>query len=719
MKQLQTLSVVSPGFYGLNTQESGITLSPNFAQLTDNVVIDKYGRLGSRKGWQMRTDSGVTQLAGASINFLLEHVNADNTSIVLSAGNNKLFKQGDDGDALVDITPPLTTVTDNNWKGASLYDHALIVQRGHQPVVYSLGSSPNCSTIYEHFIEKLQVDDSVATFDDLPEVPLVNDRYFTVDNYQVWEWDGSTWVNITPTVITTEADLIDPPALDYYITEDDLVFGWDGTEWVNSGLPSVTLVADLPASATDGDLYIVTDTDEVYRWDAGTSTWILQPFASITQQADLPISPYSFLTDDTHELFEWDAVAEVWEENTPREIATSTALPPIPTSTYLVEDENKVYELRGLTWTDISPVFSFGVSYPRDVIAAYGRFWTHDGDTIYWSTDIADYNFPAFNGGTSGTLNIAAVLPNNADTIVALAVHNGFLIIFCERNIVIYQGAETPIGNFSLSDIISGVGCVARDSVQNTGNDLIFLSDTGVRSLGRLIQEKSLPMRDLTKNVRDDLIKDVKEERINTGNLDGVRSIYSELNAFYLLSFPSTETVYCLDMRQALEDGSARTTVWYSYPATAFLRRRDRELLIGKTNGIGRYFGYSDNGSAYRLRYFSHYLDMGAPTTNKMLKQISATVIGGSNQSFVIKTNFDYQEAPRSYPFTIVTGEVSEYGVGEYNVAEFSVGIILDSIKSSVGGSGNTIQIGFEADVNGSELSVQKIDMFVKTGRMS
>lgn len=719
MKQLQTLSVVSPGFYGLNTQESGITLSPNFAQLTDNVVIDKYGRLGSRKGWQMRTDSGVTQLAGATIDFLLEHVNADNTSVILSAGNNKLLKGGDDGDSLVDITPALSTVTANNWKGASLYDHALIVQRNHEPIVYSEGATTDCNTIYDHFIEKLQVDDSVATFDDLPEVPLVNDRYLTVDAYQVWEWDGSAWVDITPTVIASESDLIDPPALDYYITEDDLVFGWDGTEWVDSALPSVTLVADLPASATDGDLYIVTDTDEVYRWDGDTSAWVLQPFESVTQEADLPISPYIFLTDDTHKLFEWDAVDEVWEDTTPREIASSTALPTLPTSTYLVEDENKVYELRGVTWTDTSPVFSFGVSYPRDVIAAYGRFWAHDGDTIYWSTDIADVNFPAFNGGTSGTLNIAAVLPNNADTIVALAVHNGFLIIFCERNIVIYQGAETPIGNFSLSDIISGVGCVARDSVQNTGNDLIFLSDTGVRSLGRLIQEKSLPMRDLTKNVRDDLIKDVQEERSNTGNLDGVRAIYSELNAFYLLSFPSTETVYCLDMRQALEDGSARTTVWYSYPATAFLRRRDRELLIGKTNGIGRYFGYNDDGSSYRLRYFSHYLDMGAPTTNKMLKQISATVIGGSNQSFSIKTNFDYKEAPRSYPYTIVTGDVSEYGVDEYGVAEFSVGIVLDSIKASVGGSGNTIQIGFEADVNGSELSVQKIDMFVKTGRIS
>ena len=516
MKQLQALSVVSPGFFGLNTQESGITQSPNFAALTDNVVIDKYGRLGSRKGWQMRTDSGVAALAGAVISFMAEHVNADNTVVTLSGGNNKLFKNGDGGGALVDITPAGYTVTANNWKGASLFDHALIVQEGQEPVVYNQGTSPASQTI--------------------------------------------------------------------------------------------------------------------------------TAFTGVSQ--------------------------------------------------------------------------SYGTSYPSDVIAAYGRFWVHDGSTVYWSTDIADSAFPAFAGGSSGTLNIASVLPNNVDTIVALGSHNGFLIIFCERNIVVYKGAEEVLNLFSLSDVVAGVGCVARDSVQSTGNDLIFLSDTGVRSLGRVIQEKSLPMRDLTKNVRDDLLKDFQQERVNIGSLKEVRSIYSEINAFYLLSFPSTETVYCLDMRQPLEDGSARVTQWYSYEATSFLRRRDRELMIGKTNGIGRYFGYTDDGSSYRLRYFSHYLDMGAPTTTKILKQISATVIGGSNQSFVIKTNFNYKEAPRSYPYTIEVGEVSEYGVSEYGISEFSIGIVLDDIKASVGGSGNTIQIGFEADVNGSELSVQKIDMFVKTGRI-
>ena len=522
MKELQALSVVSPGFYGLNTQESGITLSSNFASLTDNVVIDKYGRLGSRKGWAMKTTNGAAALGGNLIEFLHEHVNADGSTDILSGGNNKLFREGIAAD-LLDITPAGYTITANNWKAANIYDHSLIVQQDHPPLLFTR----------------------------------------------------------------------------------------------ESGGPVLNLVT---AHTFHGS-------------------------------------------------------------HTP----------------------------------------NYGVSYPRDAIAAYGRFWVHDGSTIYWSTDIADAAFPAFDGGTSGTLNIAAVLPQNVDTIVALASHNNFLIIFCEKNIVIYGGADNVLGaSFLLTDVIAGVGCVSRDSIANTGNDLIFLSDTGVRSLGRLIQEKSLPMRDLTKNVRDDLLKDMAIERENKTNLDGVNAVYSEVNAFYLLSFPSTSTIYCLDMRQALEDGSARVTVWYAYSAPAMLRRKNRDILIGKENGIGLYSGYTDNLVSYRLRYFSHYLDFQSSTTLKMLKQISATVIGGSNQSFVIKAGFNYEENYISYPFLINTGEVFEYGVAKYNYgAEYAVGVVLDSIKSSVGGSGNVVQIGFEADVDGDALSVQKLDIFVKTGRTS
>ena len=88
--------------------------------------------------------------------------------------------------------------------------------------------------------------------------------------------------------------------------------------------------------------------------------------------------------------------------------------------------------------------------------------------------------------------------------VVALAAHNNSLIIFGRRQTLIYTGALTP-STMTLGDTITGIGCVARDSVQMTGEDVIFLSDSGVRSISRTIQEKSAPMRTISRNVNDDI----------------------------------------------------------------------------------------------------------------------------------------------------------------------------------------------------------------------
>ena len=51
-KPLISSSIAAPAFFGLNTQESGVTLQEGFALKADNSVIDKQGRLSARKGWE-------------------------------------------------------------------------------------------------------------------------------------------------------------------------------------------------------------------------------------------------------------------------------------------------------------------------------------------------------------------------------------------------------------------------------------------------------------------------------------------------------------------------------------------------------------------------------------------------------------------------------------------------------------------------------------------
>ena len=118
---------------GLNTQESPIGGDPSFASVADNCVIDKLGRIGARKGWEAVSSNGAAVLGTSrGIETIFEFIDKSGDKVVLSAGNNKVFKGTG---TLVDITPSSYTPSANNWKIVSLNNHVYMFQRGHEPLI--------------------------------------------------------------------------------------------------------------------------------------------------------------------------------------------------------------------------------------------------------------------------------------------------------------------------------------------------------------------------------------------------------------------------------------------------------------------------------------------------------------------------------------------------------------------------------------------------------
>tara|TARA_R110000787_G_scaffold124604_1_gene235624 strand:+ start:2059 stop:3591 length:1533 start_codon:yes stop_codon:yes gene_type:complete len=349
----------------------------------------------------------------------------------------------------------------------------------------------------------------------------------------------------------------------------------------------------------------------------------------------------------------------------------------------------------------------------NEVLAAFGRLWVADvvGNTytLYFSDAL---NGHAWTGGSSGSLNVTSVWPNGQDDIVALASQNNFLIIFGKRNILVYEGATDP-SEMTLSDTIVGIGCIARDSVQNIGSDILFLSDTGVRSLGRTIQEKSMPMRDLSKNVRDDMMQTVRSEI--TGK---IKSVYSPENAFYLLSLPTSNVVFCFDTRSPLEDGSFRVTTWPNIDIRSFHRTADRILYLGTDKGISFYDGYQDDATPYVLRYYTPPMTFENPSQLKILKEANFRVIGGKGATLVLNWAYDYTEAYRKQTLVLDDPLTAEYGISEYNIAaEYSSGIIIDNAIAKTTGSGTVVTLGVDATLNNGALSIQELKAEALIGR--
>jgi len=355
-----------------------------------------------------------------------------------------------------------------------------------------------------------------------------------------------------------------------------------------------------------------------------------------------------------------------------------------------------------------------GTVQPANIaISAYGRLWVAntatDKNTLYFSDILAGH---IWTGGTAGSLNIDRVWPSGADEITGLAAHNGFLFIFGKRQVLVYANATTP-ASITLSDTVGSIGCIARDSVQVTSSDVIFLSNSGVRSMMRTIQEKSAPERDLSKNIRNDL-----QVVIDGENLATLKSVYSEKEGFYLLTAPVAKQVFCFDYKAMLPNGAARATIWNSLEPTALLSRRNGDLLIGKVGYLAKYAGFQDNGDPYRMQYYTNHADLGAVNQTSILKRISAVVVGGSNQIFTFKWGFDFEANYISQNVSIPIQGISEYGIAEYGLSQYSLGVALQNLSVPASGAGKIVQTGYETNISGSPISIQKIEVQYKDGNV-
>lgn len=360
----------------------------------------------------------------------------------------------------------------------------------------------------------------------------------------------------------------------------------------------------------------------------------------------------------------------------------------------------------------------------NEVLAAYGRLWTLDGASLKYSDSL---NEAAWNGA----FDLSTVWLSGMDVPVALAEFNGYLIVFGKTSIIVYNNPWSPTSggtldtsNMSLVENISGVGCYARDSIQHVGSDIIFLSSNGVRSLGRTIQEKSMPISDLSVAVNDDLVADTL-----TASEDEIRSCYSQKEGFYLLSIPSTNKVYYFDLRQRTEQGVYRIATWTA-SLYSMVALQDGSVYFGLTGGYyGSYQGYLDNvlndgsgGSTYRMSYHSTWSDLGDEVRDfiKLAKHFTCLVYGGRGQTLTIKWGFDYLDSFFSANKTI-TGSVTiaEYNIAEYNIAEWGGKDLFYKLKTALSKSGRVIKIGIDIDVNGSQVSIQQITLQAKLGRIA
>lgn len=355
--------------------------------------------------------------------------------------------------------------------------------------------------------------------------------------------------------------------------------------------------------------------------------------------------------------------------------------------------------------------------------SAFGRIWvTSNGDDSI--VEFSDTLLPhKFRGGAAGTLDLKQVW--GADRVQAIASSEDYLVFLGKRHILIYAGPETP-STMTLAEKIEGVGCIARDSVAFTGNDLVFLSASGVRLLSRSVEAGGRqPLGDMSVNVRDALMDEVAAE--TAANLKGV---YHEAAGFYVLFLTADEIAWCFDFRFPNPDGSQKVTKWMNYGARAAFSASDRELYVGGDGRVCKYSGYTDGAAGtYALVYRSLWMDFteadptgrrGVGARFKIPKSWRMRAITNSAYSVTYTWAFDYTELSfASVDALVRESGVSEWNVAEWNEGEWSGGDVFADSRIHPDSHGQVMKIGMNVTINGAPIAFQEVLLAAKLGRAS
>ncbi len=388
------------------------------------------------------------------------------------------------------------------------------------------------------------------------------------------------------------------------------------------------------------------------------------------------------------------------------------------------------HSLRWFNETTFAETTQATPSNPRAIHSAYGRLWalSSDGWTLYWSVLLDGTDFA---GAGSGSLDLTKMHTASRSIGVGIAAFNRQIVVLCDSALIVLAAAETGAGTnggmnpsdlttpLFLRDYIPNVGCVARDSIVNTGDDLLFLSHDGVRSLTRSMQEKQgpAPMTETSA-----LNKNVIVRNIDTETTSAIAACWHPGESWYQLFFPVTKEVWVFDVSTKVPQTSfPRTMIWRmgTRPAYCGVYFSDDLMYYGTTGGLARNNLY-DADDSYTMTIATGWLSLGAPDSLKHFKKLILSLTGGGGQTATVRWYVDFDENNvRSRTFTLETAaDPDEWGTMEWGSFEWSTGLGTAEFGIQLSNSAKFIKIQVDLPVSASEVTVNNAQIFFQMGRV-
>ena len=351
-----------------------------------------------------------------------------------------------------------------------------------------------------------------------------------------------------------------------------------------------------------------------------------------------------------------------------------------------------------------------------------GRVWGARSDSLkVYYTQLATFDWTGGTGATaSGNLDLSEYVPEG-DRITGLATFaKVYLVIFLRYSIAIYL-AGTDATAFTLQQVIRNIGCISNRSIQQVGDDLIFASDTGIKSLSAT--QKDVPVDLPGENLSfliDPYYRSLISPILNNEDQEQKISIafYGKRNQLWvIIPYPTSEQTILID---ALDFGAwSRYTSKVSDWAHSILTTRDGTLYTGGAGYIYKQDnGTNDIGNSIDFVWSTGHLYTKNPYKIMKMRYIEP-LLKYSQDNTHLRINYWYGIDARSVSQNnldlTLSGKASFWDSAKWDEDYWDAsGASLK--KHRMAGHGKMLQLTFSNDYADEDISIYNWSLYYKEG---
>ena len=318
-------------------------------------------------------------------------------------------------------------------------------------------------------------------------------------------------------------------------------------------------------------------------------------------------------------------------------------------------------------------------------------------DKLIFSAPYTDTDFTAANG--AGVISVGAI-------ITGIIVFREALIIFTDKSIS--QLAGNTVSDFNLQPITRNVGCVASDTIQEIGGDIMFLGPEGLRLLSATDRTGDFNLGVVSKPIQ------AEATELISSSSSFASVVIKQKSQYRLLGYNAsvtTESAKGILGTQMVGDNTstiswAETVGIKAYVADSNYINQTETIIFAHSDGYVYQMesGNSFDGNNIVASFATPYVPVNDPRVRKTFYKLFLYTDpqGSVNMSANLKLDFD--DFGSIQPETISLSNVNSGSVGFYGTSTAKYGATKYGTKlkklfqTQVIGSGFSVSLQFVSD---------------------